>query len=68
VKAYLLEYRIEDVSKHGLPRDRYIVLTENETDEIVDVHRLSGYRLVGRFPCEFDADYLPLNEVPLFEH
>ena len=44
MKAIILEYRVEDVRRHGLPRDRYLVLTENESDEAVEEHRLPGFR------------------------
>jgi hypothetical protein len=67
MNAFILEYRVEDVKRHGLPRDRYLVLTENESDEAVEEHRLPGFRLVGRFACEIDASYVPLPDMPLFE-
>ena len=67
MKAIMLEYRVEDVRRHGLPRDRYVVLTENESDEAVEEHRLPGFRLVGRFACEIDSSYLPLPDLALFE-
>jgi hypothetical protein len=67
MKAIILEYRVEDVRRHGLPRDRYLVLTENQSDEAVEEHRLLGFRLVGRFACDIDSSYVPLPDLPLFE-